>query len=244
MSEENNNNDQVQPIPEVNTDVVSADNSHSAEHTTPPKFPEPKIIEAVIDPNIKPKETASSFSFTNPKVIQKAQVQPTKGDLSNQQANDQPKVEDKSSSDEKLKKLDESIKRDEGQNKQYTYDDYYDTGEMFIEGWEGGLQLLGQILTKDSSASAYGFTEEKKKKLIYQATKVSRKRNWVIPIEASFLGNLIPASAKIVIKMVDSRKVYMANKRKAEAESKEQEIVKGGPHKGEIKTRGPGRPRK
>lgn len=245
MEPENNNQEQEKPKDEVKSDIPSTNPPVIDTGQAPAqKFPEPKILEAVVDPNIKPKETPSSFSFTNPQVIQKAQAQPSKGDIANQQLKDQPKAQDTLSSEEKLKKLDEAIKRDEGSNKEYTYDDYRDTGEMFIEMWEGGLQLIGQLISKDSAPSAYSFLEEKKKKLIEQATKVSRKRNWVVPIEASFLGNLIPASARIVIKATDNRKTFMAAKRKAEIENREQEVVKGGPNKGEIKTRGPGRPKK
>jgi hypothetical protein len=113
-----------------------------------------------------------------------------------------------------------------------------------IEGWEGILQFIAQLINKDTSESAYGFSAEKKKRLIAQATKVSRKRNWVMPVEAMFLGTLVPASAGIIIKASTRRKEYMAKKREDEINNTEPELNKGGPNKGFEKRRGPGRPRK
>lgn len=263
MSENNNNEEQKPPLEntegklsegfrlveegevipggqyETRMDLTLQKSITNAPKKEKPPFPEPKVLEAKVDPKQQPEQPKTKFSFSNPSTIHQQNAQQTKGD-----AQAPEKKNDNLSADERLKKLDEAIKRDEGTDKTYTYDDYADTGEMFVEGWEGILQFAAGLISKDSSQSAYGFTEDKKKKLIYQATKVSRKRNWVVPIEISFLGNLIPASTGIIMKARNSRKEYMKKKQLEEKEDTPVEIVKGGPNKGEIKTRGPGRPRK
>lgn len=209
------------------------------------KFPEPKVFEAIIDPNQKPKEAPTPFSFTNPTVIKQAQAQPTKGDLARKET---PESSDKNlTEEEKLKNLDEEIKKEDGIEDKagYTFSDYKDTAEMAIEGYEGLVQLFGMWFSKDwSSASQYAFLEEKKKKLIHLGTKISRRRGWVLKPEYLLINNLITETTRSVMKAKGNRKTYMENRRKEELENREPERVKGGPNKGEIKTSGPGRRRK
>lgn len=209
------------------------------------KFPDPKVIEVIIDPAQKQKEVPTPFSFTNPKVVQQAQSQPTKGDLDKKQ---QASSSDENLSDaEKLKKLDEEIKNEDAQAGKAgeTYGDYKDTAEMAVEGYEGLVQLFGMWYSKDySSASQYAFLEEKKKKLIHLGTKISRRRGWVLKPEYLFINNLVTETTRSVMKAKGNRSEYMKKRRQEESENKEPEIIKGGPSKGEVKTRGPGRPRK
>lgn len=210
----------------------------------PQKFPEPRIVEAIIDPNTKPQEKPQAFSFTSPQIIQKNLAQPTKGDVQNLQEG--PKKSSQPLSDaEKLKNLDDEIRRDAaGEKKDYSYDEYHDTAEMAVEGIEGLVQFAALMIDKSGSPSAYAFLEEKKNKLIRMGTKISRKRGWVLTPEVAFLGTLLPISGRIIIKARDNRKDYMDKRRQEEATNTPAPIVKGGPNKGDIKTRGPGRPRK
>lgn len=209
------------------------------------KFDPPKVLEVVIDPAQEQKEAPTKFSFSSPKVIQQSQVQPTKADLSKQQS----LAADKGLTDkEKLEKLDAAIAHDEGAGKKpedYTYDDYKESAEMYLEGWEGILQFAALLINPKGASSAYVFAKEKKERLILQGTKVLRKHpKWVAPIEALFIGNVVPASARIIIKARGDRKEYMEMKRKQEEEKTPIEINKGGPDKGLPKSRGPGRPSK
>lgn len=198
---------------------------------TPPaaSFAEPKVLKAVIDPKQKPAEGPVPFSFSRPQTMHKEMAEPTKGDAA-QQA-DKKKLT--------LEQLDREIALDERKDKEHTIDDYMDTGSMFIEGWETALTLISRGISKDSSDSAYEFSKEKRERLIHQATKVSRKKGWVIPVEYLFVGNLIPASAQILIKATDRRKQYNLEKAKAELENRE--FV---PAPAKTTRRGPGRPTK
>jgi len=159
-------------------------------------FAEPKVLNAVVDPKEKPKEAPVAFSFSSPQAIQAKQAEPTKGDVAKQEK----KLT--------LAELDAEIAKDEKNEKNYTIDDYRDTAEMFIEGWEATLTFICRAFSKDTSDSAYEFPKAKKDKLIHQATKVSRKRGWVMPVEALFLGTLLPATAQIALKASDKRKEY------------------------------------
>lgn len=203
------------------------------------KFPEPKVLEAVIDPNQKSKEVPTPFSFTSPRVIQQAQLQPTQGDVAKQEPTEKEKTDK-----EKLAALDSAIAREEKTGQEKSYSDYHDTAEMFVEAWEGGLQFVSMLIDKKGAPSAYAFLEDKKKQLIEQGTKVSRKKNWVVPIEFLFFSNLTAATARVIVKARDNRKEYMKNKHEDEKNNIPPETIKGGPNKGGERTRGPGRPRK
>lgn len=207
------------------------------------QFPEPVVLSAVIDPKIKAKEGPVSFNFMKPQQVHQIYSQPSKGDAAKIAAADAAKDDQHPVRKMTLSELDAAIARDEKDPNKYTIDDYADTGEMFVEGWESALTFFSRMISKDHSDSTYEFGKNKKDKLIYQATKVSRKRNWVIPIEYSFLGNLIPASGQILMKASDKRKEYMKNLEKNPIATKEV-VNKGGPNKGFRKTRGPGRPSK
>lgn len=209
------------------------------------KFVEPKVLEVVIDPNQKQKETPTPFSFTSPQVIKQAQAQPTKGDLAKKET-PASSSDEKLTDAEKLKNLDDEIrKEDELEDKAgNTYSDYKYTAEMGIEGYEGLVQLFGMWHSKDwNSASAYAFLTEKKAKLIHLGTKISRRRNWVLKPEYLLINNLITETTRCVLKAHGNRKTYMENRRKEELENRDPELNKGGPNKGKIKTRGPGNPR-
>lgn len=207
------------------------------------KFDPPKVLEAIIDTNQEQKETPTKFSLSNPTIIKQAQVQPTKADLSKQQ---QPATGEKLTDAEKLAKLDAEIKRDEGgEAKQLGYDDYKDSAETYMEAYEGILQFCALLIDKKGAPSTYEFLTPKKEKLQHQLTKVLRKHpKWIAPIEILFLGNLIPASTRIIMKAKDNRKDYMEMKRKQEEKDEPIEINKGGPDKGKEKIRRPGRPPK
>lgn len=215
------------------TDTPANPTPSSVEPAKP--FPPPKVLEAIVDPKIKQKEGSVPFSFTTPQAIHAKQAEPTKGDVA--------KTEELKSKPT-LAELDASIAADEKNNKQHIYDDYYDTAEMFIEGWEAILTFASRMISKDTSDSAYEFGKEKKEKLILQATKVSRKRNWVIGIEYLFLGTLIPATGAILLKASDKRKEYNKKAENASSSGEGPEVNKGGRNKGFEKRRGPGRPSK
>lgn len=202
-------------------------------------FPDPPVLNAVIDPKIKAKEGPVAFSFTKPQQVHQIYSQPSKGDV----AKAAQTASAPGSKRLSLQELDERIALESKDRREYTADDYYDTAEMTIEGWEAVLTFFSRMISKDNSDSAYEFSEKKREKLIRQGAMVSRKRGWVIPIEASFLGNLLPASAGILSKAWDKRKQHMKSLEKDDASSKEV-VNKGGPNKGFRKTRGPGRPRK
>lgn len=213
----------------------------SSEPAAKKSFADPVVLSAVIDPKIKAKEGPVSFNFMKPQQVHQIYSQPSKGDAAKMAAAS-------ASAENPLRKmtladLDASIARDEKDKNEYTIDDYVDTGEMFIEGWESILTFASRMISKDHSDSTYEFSKPKKEKLIFQATKVSRKRGWVIPIEYTFLGNLIPASGNILMKASDKRKEYMKNLENNPIATKEV-VNKGGANKGFRKTRGPGRPSK
>lgn len=199
-------------------------------------FPEPKVIQAVVDPKQKIKDGPVAFSFTKPTAIQDQYSQPSKGDVA--------RIEEKGaidnrSDEQKLADLDAAIARDEKKDQPHSYSDYHDTAEMFILGWEATLMFFGRLISKDTSETAYGFSKETKEKLIYQATKVSRKRNWVMPIEYMFAGTIVPATAGVLLKAKDKRKEYFKNN----PADKPTVLNKGGANKGFPKTRERGRPR-
>lgn len=199
----------------------------------PPKpFPEPQILEAVVNPNEKPKEGPTPFSFTNPKAIQSDMTQPTKGDVA--------KEENKQDGKDKLAALDAEIARDEKDKKEYSYDDYHDTAEMFVDGWESILIMVCRGWSHDTSDTAYSFPAATREKLIRQGTKVSRKKGWVMPIEFLAAATLLGATGNVITKASAKRKEYMA-KQKNNPENKE--IIKGGPNIGLEKQRGAGNPR-
>lgn len=198
------------------------------------KFPEPEILEAIVDPKEKPKEGPVPFSFTSPQQIHKSQAQPTKGDIEAKQQEKKPT----------LAEIDAEIKRDEKQGKDMEYDDYKDTAEMFMDFWEGTLTMICRGWSKDTSDSAYSFPEKTREKLIRQGIKVSRKRGWVIPIELLAGGTLMAATTTIAMKARDKRKEYLDKKPAAENNFQKEEITQGGPNKGIPKRRGPGRPSK
>lgn len=202
------------------------------------KFPEPVVLDAVVNPEEKPKTGSTPFSFSTPKKVHEAQAIPTKGDVaraSEPAAPAKPKLT--------LADIDKEIANDEKAGKERTIDDYVDTATMFIEGWEALLTFAARMISKDHTDSTYEFGVAKKERLIHQATKVSRKRDWVMPIEYLFVGTLLPASAAILLKAQDKRKEYMA-KMKDAPEGSEEALNKGGPNKGFPKRRSPGRPRK
>lgn len=234
-----NNNEQPQKPDQVPPAKPEGETPAYAEPEKP-AFGEPKVLTASIDPKQKPEQPKTAFSFTNPSTIHQHSAQPTKGEAQQKQQSAEPSL----SSDEKLKKLDQEIANDAKDQTKYTFDDYQDTAEMFVEGWEGIVQFAALLIDKNGSPSSYQFLEEKKKKLIHLGTKVSRKRGWVITPEVAFLGTLIPITARTIIKATDGRKAYMAKRRQEEEQNRPPEVNKGGPNKGEIKTRGPGRPRK
>ena len=170
-----------------------------ADPTTP--APEPKVLKAIIDPKQKPDEGPVPFNFSNPQTMHKEMGERTKGDA--QEPEKKPEKKKVT-----LEQLDDEIARDEKKDKEHTIDDYTDTATMFIEGWESVLTLVSRWISKDTSDSAYEFSVQKKERLIHQATKVSRKRGWVIPVEYLFAGTLIPATAQIIVKATDRRKQY------------------------------------
>lgn len=200
-----------------------------------PAFKEPQVIEAKIDPKQKAEEGPVPFSFTNPKAVHQKYAGPSKGDI----ARIEEKGADNRSDAQKLADLDAEIAKDERKDQPHTYSDYHDTAEMFILGWEATLMFFGRLISKDTSDTAYGFSKETREKLIYQGTKVSRKRNIVIPIEYMFVGTIVPATGAVLLKAKDRRKEYFKNN----PPDKEPEFNKGGPNKGMPKKRGPGRPR-
>ena len=209
------------------------------------KFAEPKVMEVIIDPKQPQKEAPTQFNFTNPNVIKQAQAQPTKGDQSKKET---PASSDEKLTDaEKLKQLDETIRKEDELEAKVSggYSDFHDTAEMAVEGYEGLVQLFGMWYSKDfNSASTYAFLKEKKEKLVYLGTKISRRRNWVLKPEYLFINNLITETTRSVMKAKGNRNLYMEQRRKEEEENIVPERNKGGPNKGEIKTRGPGRPSK
>lgn len=196
-------------------------------------FPEPKVIQAVVDPKQKQKDGPVAFSFTKPQAIQQQYAAPSKGDAEKDQA-----AADTRSDAQKLADLDAEIARDEKSDQPRGYSDYHDTAEMFILGYEATLMFLGRLISKDTSDTAYGFSEKTRNKLIYQATKVSRKRNWVMPIEYMFAGTIAPATLGVILKAKEKRNQYFKNN----PEEKKPILNKGGKNKGAVKTRGPGRP--
>lgn len=209
-----------------------------------PPFPEPEVLQAVINPNEKPKEGPTPFKFTTPKKVQDAMAHPTKGDMA--RAAEPAPGADAEKPKPTLAELDAEIARDEksGSGGEYSYDDYRQTGEMFVEGWEALLTFISRRISKDTSESAYEFSKEKRERLIHQATKVSRKRNWVMPIEYLFIGTLLPASGAILLKADDHRREQKKKNEGLASEGMDPELIKGGPNKGFEKRRGPGRPRK
>src|ERR1035437_6361460 len=68
----------------IKIDMTTGSKITNAPAPAPPvpskPFPEPKVLQAVVDPKEKPKEGPTPFSFTNPKAIQSDMTQPTKGD--------------------------------------------------------------------------------------------------------------------------------------------------------------------
>ncbi len=199
-------------------------------------FDEPKVIEAVVDPKQKAKDGPVAFSFTKPKAIQQQYADPSKGDAA--------RIEEKGTLDnrsdaQKLADLDADIARDLKADQPRAYSDYHDTAEMFILAYEATLMFFGRLISKDTSDTAYGFSKETREKLIYQGTKVSRKRNIVIPIEAMFAGTIIPATGGVLLKAKDKRKEYFKNN----PEDEPTVLNKGGKNKGLPKTRGVGRPK-
>lgn len=201
-----------------------------------PAFKEPQVIEAKIDPKQKPAEGATPFSFTKPSAVHQKYAVPSKGDAA--RIEEKALQPDNRSDAEKLAALDADIARDEKSDQPRAYSDYHDTAEMFILGYEATLMFLGRLISKDTSDTAYGFSENTRDKLIYQATKVSRKRNWVMPIEYMFAGTVLPATAGILLKAKEKRSQYFKNN----PEDKRPVLNKGGKNKGAIKTRSQGRP--
>ena len=193
-------------------------------------FAAPQVLEAIVDPKTKAKEAAVPFSFTSPQVQHAKAALPTKGDVAKAEEPVKPKLT--------LEQLDAEIAAETKSADKYTIDDYVDTATMFIEGWEAVLTFAARMISKDSSESAYEFSTAKKERLILQATKVSRKKNWVMPIEYLFMGTLLPASATILLRAQDNRKKYFATHKEEKKDTgKKQE---GDPKPG----RRPGRPSK
>lgn len=236
MAEEGaNNSEQNNQASGSMAGATGATGSNPGPVGSPPSskpFPEPKVLEAVVDPKAKPKEGPVAFSFTNPQAMHQKQAEPTKGDAA--------RIEEEGKKKQTLAELDADIARDEKTNKDYTIDDYKDTAEMFIEGWEAILTFASRMISKDSSDTAYEFSKAKKERLIYQATKVSRKRNWVMPIEYMFLGTLIPATGTILLKASDKRKEYFEKMKKENPPTEAGETKTGDTQR----KRGPGRPSK
>lgn len=245
MEVTNDNKPGEKPAINPNTEIVpdnkasSGTNTGASQPSNPPgqPFPPPKVMEAIIDPKLKPKETGVPFSFNSPQAMHAKAAQPTKGDVAKaEEVSAKPKMT--------LAELDAEIAADEKGEKPHTYDDYRETAEMFVEGWEAFFTFIGRRISKDNTDSAYEFSKEKRERLIHQATKVSRKRNWVMPIEYLFVGTLLPATGSILLKADDKRREYNKKNEEAIATGSQQEINKGGPNKGLPKRRGPGRPSK
>lgn len=202
------------------------------------KFKEPVVLEAVVDPNIKPKEGPVKFSFTTPKEIHAAQAQPTKGDIALQ-------TETKKRPFGSIEEIDKAIARDEKQtNGEYTLDDYQDSAEMFVDAWEGAMIMFCRGWSKDTSETAYAFPTATREKLIRHGIKISRKRGWVMPIELMGGVTLLSATASRIGQASDKRKEYLKTLENSESNSgAKEEVIKGGPNKGLPKRRGPGNPR-
>lgn len=205
-------------------------------------FPEPEVLQALINPNDKPKEGPTPFKFTTPKKVQDDMTQPTKGDVA-RAAGTVPGAEPPKPK-MTLAELDAEIARDEKSGQEHSYDDYRETSEMVVLGWEALLTFVSRRISKDTSDTAYEFSEKQRERLIHMGTKVSRKRNWVMPVEYLFLGTAIPASASIILKADDKRREDLKKNEHLADQGKEPEVNKGGPNKGFEKRRGPGRPRK
>lgn len=205
-------------------------------------FPEPEVLQAVINSNEKPKEGPTPFKFTTTKKVQDDMTVPTKGDVA-RAAGTVPGAEP-AKPKMTLAELDAEIASDEKAGQEHTYDDYRETSEMVVLGWEAFLTFVSRRISKDTSGTAYEFTEKQRERLIHMGTKVSRKRNWVMPVEYLFLGTAIPASASILLKADDHRRETVKKNEQLADEGKEPEVTKGGPNKGFEKRRGPGRPRK
>lgn len=201
-----------------------------------PAFNEPQVIEAKIDPKQKPAEGPVPFSFTKPAAVHQKYAVPSKGDAA--RIEEKTVAPDTRSDAEKLAALDADIARDEKSDQPRAYSDYHDTAEMFILGYEATLMFLGRLISKDTSDTAYGFSEKTREKLIYQATKVSRKRNWVMPIEYMFAGTIAPATLGVLLKAKEKRNEYFKNNPGDKAPI----LNKGGKNKGMVKTRERGRP--
>lgn len=233
---ENTDGAKVEGNPEQN----KPDNNQPLQPVNPAQaslkpFPEPKVLEAIVDPAEKPKEGATPFSFTNPKALHADMAQPAKGDIP---------AEKKGS----LSELDAQIARDEKRGDDMTYDDYKDSAEMFIDMYSGALTFIARLISKDTSDAAYEFPKAKEDKLKGQLIKVLRKRRAAMPIELLFAGTLIPATAQIIVKATDKRKEWMKknqdfSKQRDMPMAEKTETVKGGPNKGQTKRRGPGNPR-
>ena len=216
---------------EINTPVPPAP-APVPPQQPPVKFPEPKVLEAVIDEKQPPKKGPVPFSFTTPEAIHQKQAEPTKGEIAI--ADLKKKLT--------LEELDAQIARDERKDKKdYTIDDYVDTANMFVDFWEAGMMTICRAIARDTSSSAYKFPTETREKLIRQGTKISRKKGWVIPIELLGAGTLLAATADNGFKAADKLKEYK-DKKKNETPDKV-ELNKGGPNKGREKKRGPGNPR-
>lgn len=220
-----------------NTGPTGASNPLGQESQPAKPFEEPKVIEAQINPKQKAEEGKTPFSFTNPKAVHEQYSAPSKGDAA--RIEEKSSEKDNRSDAEKLAALRAEIAKDEKSDQPHSYSDYHDTAEMFILGYEATLMFLGRLISKDTSDTAYGFSEPTRQKLIYQATKVSCKRNWVIPIEYMFAGTILPATAGVLLKAKDKRTEYFKNN----PVGKEVQITKGGPYKGMPRKRGPGRPK-
>lgn len=229
------NGKDLQPNPVIVADEnAGAPGSPPSSPQPPPQapepFPPPQVLEAIVDPKTKAKEAAVPFSFTSPQVQHAKAALPTKGDVAKSEEPPKKKLT--------LEELDAEIAAETKTADKYTIDDYQDTAIMFIEGWEAVLTFVARMISKDTSDSTYEFSVPKKERLIHQATKVSRKKNWVMPIEYLFMGTLLPASATILLKAQDNRKKYFAT-HKEEKNNPEQKSA-GSQKPG----RKPGRPTK
>lgn len=239
MPEENENKEeqkqQGENKEEKKDEQTTPPASNPAPPPIPPKpFPEPKVLEAIVDPKQKAKEGPVAFSFTTPQAIQQKQAEPSKGDVANKEESEKKKPT--------LAELDAQIARDEKSGKVLEYSDYEDSATMFVDAWEAGLIMICRAISKDTSDSSYGFPAPTREKLIRHGIKVSRKRGWVVPIELLAGGTLVAATGTIIMKASDKRKEYLAKKKSENPENVE--LNKGGPNKGTEKRRGPGRPSK
>lgn len=194
-------------------------------------FPEPKVLEAHVDPKEKPKEGPVAFSFTNPQAVHQKQAQPAKGDV------EQPRK------DPTVDEVRAQIAREETAPDNAAYSDYYDNAEMLIDGWTTGLASFANWFAGDSAISSYEYPKATSDKLKRQLTKVLIKNKKMLPIEMVFGGTMIGATAPILLKMTSRRKDYLVKREADEIRNALKKEAEQG-SKQENEERGPGRPAK